>query len=78
MGEQIQRAGRIYIEHTFRGHGVAATSEVDPFGAHPFVMPYLFFEWGRGCFELADILKPGAKDTNGMEAWVFVLNASRD
>ena len=70
---QIVPRGRIYIEHTFVGHEVVAANATDPFGAHPFIMPYLFFEWGRGDYALADILKPGAKDNNGFEAWVFVL-----
>ena len=75
---QIVPQGRIYIEHTFRGHEVAAANATDPFGAHPFIMPFLFFEWGRGNYTLADILKPGAKDNNGFEAWVFVLGRAPD
>ena len=69
---QIASAGRIYIEHTM-AHSASHAGEMDPFGAHPMVMPYLFFIWGRGHYELADVLEVGAKENNGMRAWIFVL-----
>ncbi len=70
--EQIGPRGRIYVEHTM-AHSVEHAGEMDPFGAHPMTMPYLFFLWGRGRYQLVDILEIEAKKNNGMQAWVFVL-----
>ena len=69
---QIIPNGRIYIEHT-TAHSPDHASNMDPFGAHPMVMPYLFFVWGRDFYRLIDILNIGAKKNNGFQAWVFVL-----
>jgi SAM-dependent methyltransferase len=71
---QLAPGGRIYVEHTM-GHSAAGAGSVDPFGAHPMCMPYLFFTWGRGKYRLADILEPGQKANKAVEAWVFVLEA---
>lgn len=38
---QLKPKGRIYIEHTM-SHAPAGAGAMDPFGAHPMVMPYLF------------------------------------
>ena len=70
--KQIVPHGRIYIEHTM-AHAARYAGEMDPFGAHPVAMPYLFFKWGRGIYELADIIEVAAKQNNEMRAWVFVL-----
>ena len=70
--QQITRQGRIYIEHTM-AHSAFNAGHMDPFGAHPMVMPYLFFTWGRGRYDLSDILEIEAKQNNGLPAWVFVL-----
>lgn len=69
---QLAPRGRIYIEHTMK-HSAAGASEMDPFGAHPMCMPYLFFKWGRGLYRLVDILEPGPKRNNRREVWMFVL-----
>lgn len=69
---QIAPRGRVYIEHTM-AHSADGASEMDPFGAHPMAMPYLFFIWGRGHYELADVLEVEAKENNGLRAWIFVL-----
>jgi hypothetical protein len=66
------RSGLIFIEHTM-SHAPEGASEMDPFGAHPMVMPYLLFDWGRGKYHLLDILRPAPKANNGMEVWLFVL-----
>ena len=42
--KQIVPHGRIYIEHTM-AHAARYAGEMDPFGAHPMAMPYLFFIW---------------------------------
>ena len=70
--KQIVPGGRIYIEHTI-AHSPDHAGKKDPFGAHPMVMPYLFFVWGRECYQLKDILVIDAKQNNGFQAWVFVL-----
>jgi hypothetical protein len=55
------------------GHSAQGASEMDPFGAHPMCMPYLFFKWGKGKYRLHDVLEPGAKTNNGQQVWMFVL-----
>lgn len=69
---QLAPGGRIFIEHTM-GHAAAAASAMDPFGAHPMCMPYLFFKWGRGMYRLCEILEPGPKTNNQKPVWMFVL-----
>lgn len=69
---QLKEGGRVYIEHTM-AHSPQGAGEMDPFGAHPMAMPYLFFKWGRGLYELVDILEVAEKKNNQMQAWVFVL-----
>ena len=70
--KQLQPEGRIYIEHTL-AHSASGAGEMDPFGAHPMAMPYLFFKWGRGAFELDDIIEIEAKANKNMRVWLFVL-----
>lgn len=70
--KQVTPQGRIYIEHTM-AHSARYANAMDPFGAHPMAMPYLLFIWGRGSFNLADILEIDAKNNNGLKAWIFVL-----
>ena len=68
----LKPGGRIYIEHTM-AHSSAHASEMDPFGAHPMCMPYLFFIWGRGRYVLAEILELPRKANTDMPVWIFVL-----
>jgi hypothetical protein len=76
--DQLADHGVVFIEHTM-AHSPKEASEMDPFGAHPMIMPYLIFEWGRGKFELIDILKPPRpKSNNGLEAWVFAVGRMRE
>lgn len=74
--KQITPNGRIYIEHTM-AHSPTNAGEMDPFGAHPMVMPYLFFKWGRGLYNLSEILEIDEKKNNRMKAWVFVLERAQ-
>jgi hypothetical protein len=69
--DQLTRNGCIYIEHTMQ-HSAQGASEMDPFGAHPMVVPYLLFKWGKGRYALADILEPGEVTGKG-KVWVFVV-----
>ena len=70
--KQITPRGRIYVEHTM-AHSAQGASAMDPFGAHPMAMPYLFFTWGRDRFSLVDILEIEEKNNNSLKAWIFVL-----
>jgi Methyltransferase domain len=70
--KQIKQGGRIYIEHTL-AHSTSHASEMDPFGAHPMCMPYLFFVWGKGQYFLTDILEVPKKANKGLKVWIFVL-----
>jgi hypothetical protein len=77
--EQLTDDGLIFVEHTMF-HSPTDSGEMDPFGAHPMIMPYLFFEWGRGKYRLIDIIRlddvqmgaKGVLKTKG-QVWVFVL-----
>ncbi len=71
---QLAPGGRIYVEHTM-AHSAEGASEMDPFGAHPMCMPYLFFKWGHGQYRLAGIMELGPKSNKGLDVWVFVLVA---
>jgi SAM-dependent methyltransferase len=75
--KQLAPGGLIFIEHTM-GHSAQGASEMDPFGAHPMCMPYLFFKWGKGLYRLEDILEPGPKANNGEKVWMFVLRAENN
>jgi hypothetical protein len=72
--EQLAPGGAIYIEHTMQ-HSAAGAGEMDPFGAHAMLMPYLFFEWGKGVFQMTDMLQLKAK-AKDVDVWVFVLQAA--
>ena len=53
---QLNENGRIYIEHTIE-HSTRSAGAIDPFGADRMVMPYLFFDWGKGVYALEDIIR---------------------
>lgn len=71
---QVKPGGLLFIEHTM-AHSATGAGEMDPFGAHPMCMPYLFFRWGKGRYVLHDIIDVDAKANNQIRAWVFVLKA---
>ncbi|MDQ2641105.1 MAG: hypothetical protein M3Y79_11075 [Pseudomonadota bacterium] len=70
--DQLTEDGLLFIEHSMQ-HSATGASDMDPFGAHPMVMPYLLFEWGRGKYELADILHPPHRKDGKIELWIFVI-----
>lgn len=70
--EQLTPDGLLFIEHTM-AHSAEGASEMDPFGAHPYVMPYLIFQWGKGRYKLVDILRPEHRKGKGLEIWLFVI-----
>lgn len=67
---QLEEDGLLFIDHTMM-HSPAHASEMDPFGAHPMVMPYLLFKWGRGKYRLVDILELTHESKKNV--WVFVI-----
>lgn len=73
--KQIKPDGRIYIEHSM-SHSASGAGAMDPFGAHPFAMPYLFFKWGKGKYALDDIIEIESKQNNEQRAWIFVLKGA--
>ncbi len=68
--EQLRPEGLLFIEHTM-AHSAEGASEMDPFGVHPMLLPYLLFEWGRGRYRLADILE--RHDDRKQRVWIFVI-----
>lgn len=71
--DQLTTDGCIYIEHTM-GHAPGGASAMDPFGAHPMVVPYLIFEWGRGKYRLDDIFELAkVEHFNKGRVWIFVV-----
>ena len=72
---QLNENGRIYIEHTIF-HSPRGAGAMDPFGADPMVMPYLFFDWGKEIYSLEDIIEIPRKKNKKLKAWVFVLSGA--
>ena len=81
--EQLAPGGLIFIEHTML-HGPQGASSSDPFGADPWIMPYLVLDWGKGAYCVRDMIKtphkkPHWKQTNGvreetdLDIWIFVI-----
>ena len=81
--DQLAPGGLVFIEHTMR-HAPQGSSESDPFGAHPLIMPYLVLEWGAGRYCVIDIIKPphkkphwkptgGVRADTDLDIWVFVV-----
>ena len=73
---QLNESGRIYIEHTIE-HSHRRAGAMDPFGANPMIMPYLFFDWGKGVYALEDIIQISRKKNYDLKAWVFVLRVAK-
>lgn len=75
--EQLAPDGLMYIEHTML-HSSAGASKMDPFGAHPMVVPYLLFVWGRGKYKLIDILHvERVQHLSKGKVWIFVIKRSK-
>jgi hypothetical protein len=71
---QLEESGLLFLDHTML-HSAAGASEMDPFGAHPMVMPYLLFKWGSNEYRLVDILEIDHKQKHRM--WIFVIRRGR-
>lgn len=73
--DQLADGGLVFVEHTM-AHSPSGAGEMDPFGAHPMVMPALIFEWGRGQYRLRDILHPPHRKIGDLAIWIFVIEKS--
>ncbi|MEX0734724.1 MAG: hypothetical protein WD944_02680 [Steroidobacteraceae bacterium] len=71
---QLEDSGLLFLDHTML-HSAAGASEMDPFGAHPMVMPYLLFKWGSNDYRLVDILEIDHKQKH--RVWIFVIRRGR-
>ena len=68
--DQLKQDGLLFIEHSML-HAAGGASAMDPFGAHPMAMPYLFFQWGRGEYQLVDVLE--LVHERKIDIWIFVI-----
>ena len=73
--KQLNRNGMLVIEHTY-DHSPIGACKTDPFGVKPIAMPYvltMFFGDQISISHSVDF-----KDTNGREAWLFVIKKNTD
>jgi len=71
--DQLADGGLIYVEHSMASTAAGAC-EMDPFGAHPMVMPYLLFQWGKGIYRLEDmVLLDGIEHKRKGKVWIFMI-----
>ena len=67
---QLKVNGILIIEHTVE-HGPAGTSEMDPFGVRPTVMPYILSMWFGSQISIEHSV--GLKANTSVNAWLFVI-----
>ena len=72
---QLKRDGILIIEHT-EDHGVQGTSEMDPFGVRPTVMPYVLSMWFGSQISISHSVEK--KSNNDLKAWLFVVSKNVD
>lgn len=74
--DQLVEGGMLFIEHT-KAHSASGASEMDPFGADPYMMPYLLSEWlgHKASIEIIKTTKTLARnnETQTMDLWLFVV-----
>lgn len=58
--DQLKDGGFLFIEHS-SSHTPEKSNEMDPFGAHLSVLPYLLNEWASERYSLAPLLKPQSR-----------------
>ncbi len=74
---QLRADGVIYIEHTM-AHSPSGAGSMDPFGAHPMVMPYLIAKWGNGDFAPVGVMELDVREHAGKDkVWVFLVQKLR-
>ncbi len=70
----LKPGGLCILEHSTR-HGPEGASELDPFGADLFVLPYLVLRWGRGRYAVRELLDaPRSKSRNFTTRFLVLMN----
>lgn len=72
---QVKRDGVLIIEHT-EGHGPKHSSQMDPFGVRPTVMPYVLTMWFGDQISISHSV--ATKANNAIDAWLFVVSKNVD
>jgi len=67
---QLKSDGILIIEHT-EDHGPKGSSEMDPFGVRPTVMPYILSMWFGSQISISHSVERKSNMDN--EAWLFVI-----
>jgi len=68
----IRPGGICILEHTDR-HGVSTVTEMDPFGAELYVMPYLVLKWAQGKYYVREILEaPSKRDDTTFTCFIVI------
>lgn len=72
--DQLRPGGILFIEHTMV-HSAEGANKMDPFGATPFLMPYLLAEWlgHRISTDITKSVKPNLE----LEVWLFAVRRVR-
>lgn len=70
----LKPGGLCLLEHSTR-HGPEGASELDPFGADLFVLPYLVLRWGQGRYAVRELLDaPKSKSKNFTTRFLVLMN----
>lgn len=72
---QLKKGGLLFVEHTV-SHSPSGAGEMDPFGAKPRYMPYLFAEWFGHQISLK--IRKGHKANKGIDVWLFIARKLTD
>ena len=67
---QIHVGGSVIIEHTLM-HGPMGAGEMDPFGVHPLMFPYVISEWFG--HQVSISFTRDRKANMPLDAWLFVI-----
>jgi hypothetical protein len=72
---QLKKDGILIIEHT-DAHGSDGTSKMDPFGARPTSLPYVFTMWFGTQISIEH--KSDYKSNNNRKVWLFILKKNQE
>ena len=67
---QLNNSGMLIIEHT-EASVPTGTSEMDPFGVRPTIMPYVLIDWFGHDISIKFIT--AKKENNGLDVWIFYI-----
>lgn len=70
MAGSSPKGGVVVLEHT-EAHGPKGSSQMDPFGVRPNVMPYVLCDWFG--FDISVMIKKTRKKNMDMDAWLFFI-----